>query len=87
MFIKEICVSRSVRVNTSNYEGTEHFISMKAEVDELDDIREETSKLVATVEKAMVTQLVRSYTTRGKKGMTPEKVAKHHGLTYIPKNE
>ncbi len=85
MVVKEIVVSRSVRVNTGNYEGTEHFVSMKAEIDELDDEAKASAELNAHVERAMVTQLVRAYKVRGKKDMTPEKVAKHHGLTYIPK--
>ena len=85
---REIVVSRSVRVNTGNYEGTEHFVSMKTELDAngLDDPEEETHRLVGVVERAMVAQLVRSYKARGKKEMTdPEKVARHHGLTHLPK--
>ncbi len=86
MVVREINISRSVRINTGNYEGTEHFVSMKAEVEELDDATEEILSLTATVERAMVAQLVRSYKVRGKKDMTPKKVARHHGLTYLPED-
>lgn len=81
----EVVVSRSVRVNTGNYEGTEHFVSMKATVDELDDEDSAVAELSAHVERAMVVQLHRSYGVRGKKDMTLEKVARHHGLTHLPK--
>ena len=85
MDIKEIVVSRSVRVNTGNYEGLEHFVSMKAELDELDDEVTVAAELAATVERTLVAQLHRSYRVRGKAEMTPEKVAKHHGLSYVPR--
>lgn len=87
MEIKEIVISRSIRINTGNYEGSEHFVSMKAELDELDDETSVTVELNAKVERVMVTQLCRSYRVRGKKDMTPEKVARHHGLSYLPKKK
>lgn len=83
----EVVVSRSVRVNTGNYEGTEHFVSMKTVLDELDDERSAAQELSAHVERAMVAQLCRAYKVRGKKDMTPERVAKHHGLTYLSKGD
>lgn len=52
--ITEMTVSRSVRMNTGNYEGTEQFVSMKAEVDELDDPREVAAELAATVELSLI---------------------------------
>ncbi len=85
MEIKEITVSRSVRVNTGNYEGSEHFVCMKAEPDELDDATSAMAELTAQVERTMVAQLVRSYRVRGKKDMTAERVARHHGLSHVPK--
>ncbi|MEE9592031.1 MAG: hypothetical protein V3W28_00430 [Thermoplasmata archaeon] len=82
MEIKEITVSRSVRVNTGNYEGTEHLVRMRAEVDPtFDDLHEAHDALVRVVEYAMVEQLVRSYRVRGKKDMAdPKRMARHHGL-------
>lgn len=76
--VKEVAVSRSVRVNTGNYEGTEHFVSMKAEVgfDDPEAVREE---LNALVEEAMIAQLLHSYKVR-KKAMTRAQVQKLHGL-------
>ncbi|KFH18473.1 hypothetical protein IB60_17405 [Brucella abortus LMN1] len=85
--IREVTVSRSVRVNTGNYEGTEHFVSMRATLDELDTVEEATAEVTARVERAMVAQLHRSYQVRGKKDMTPEKVARHHGLTHLPRED
>lgn len=75
-------VSRSCRVNLGNYEGTEHFLSMKAEIDELDDELVEVARLGEAVDLAMVTQLGRSYGARGKRDMTRERIARHHGI-YI----
>ena len=80
----EVVVSRSVRVNTGNYEGTEHFVSMKAVLDELDDEGSAVAELSAHVERAMATQLHRSYSVRGK-GLTMMEVARHHGLAHVPK--
>jgi hypothetical protein len=77
--VKEIVVSRTVRMNTGNYEGTEHFVSMKAEVDGLDDEQEATRELALKVELAMVRQLRHSYAARSKP-MKEAGVARHHGL-------
>ena len=82
MDIKEVVVSRSCRVNTGNYEGTEHFISMRAELDELDSAADVTQQLSAEVERAMCRQLYRSYAVRGK-ALTPAQVSKHHGFTHV----
>ena len=87
MIVKEISVSRSCRVNLGNYEGVEHFVSMKAELDELDDVVQVTERLAGQVQRAMVTQLHLSYAVRGKKDMTLEKVARHHGLYPLPKGD
>jgi hypothetical protein len=84
--VKEIVISRSVRINTGNYEGLEHFISMKAELGEFDDVAEEALKLSAKIERALVTQLARSYKVR-KKSMTVSEIARHHGLSYVPKEK
>lgn len=80
----EVVVSRTVRVNTGNYEGTEHFVSMKAVLDELDDEASATEELSAHVNRAILTQLSLSYAVRGK-NMTTEKIARHHGLYPLPK--
>lgn len=82
MVVKEISVSRSVRVNTGNYEGTEHFVSMRAELDELDDEAEAADELSRQVDGAMLRQLHRSYKVRGKRDMTPAQISKHHGIRY-----
>ena len=81
----EISVSRSCRVNLGNYEGTEHFVSMKAVLDELDDEASAAEELTAHVNQALLTQLHLAYAVRGKTGMTFEKIAKHHGLYPKPR--
>ncbi len=80
MNVVRVTVSRSVRVNTGNYEGTEHFTSMKAEIDGLDDPVAETINVARMVEVALLAQLVHSYGVRGKKEMTVKRIARHHGL-------
>ena len=80
-YVKEICVSRSTRMNMGNYEGVEHFVSMRAELDEFDVPEDEEATLERLVDDAMAEQLVRSYRARGKSGMANHAaVAKHHGL-------
>lgn len=81
MEVKEITVSRSVRVNTGNYEGLEHFVSMKAELDEFDNEGEAHKRLCKIAEAALTIQLQRSYQVRGK-GLSIAQVAKRHGLSY-----
>ncbi len=79
MEVKEITVSRSVRVNTGNYEGTEHFVSMKAELDELDGTLSSTRDLSEKVDCAMLDQLCVAYKKRGK-NLSRDQIAKQHGL-------
>ena len=55
---------------------------MKAELDELDDIKAVGKQLTSAVEKAMLDQLFRSYHVRNKK-MSLEKIARHHGLGHM----
>jgi hypothetical protein len=79
--VTEVTVSRSCRINLGNYEGLEHFISMKAEVDEGEDPKKVQAMLAATVERQMLTQLKRSYKIRKKK-VTDEQIAFQTGLSY-----
>ena len=86
MRVREIVCSKSARVNVGNYEGVEHFVSMKADLDELDDPTEVAAELCATAERAIVRQLHRSYRVRGKT-MSSTEVAKHHGFSHAPSEE
>jgi len=81
--VNEIVVSRTVRVNTGNYEGTEFFVSHKAVIDEFDSPEEETARLQKQVDTAMVLQLGASYRVRGK-AITASALAKLHGIPYDP---
>lgn len=81
MKVTEIVISRSIRVNTGNYEGTDHFISAKAELDELDDFASASADLAAQVEEQMVTQLRAHYGVRNVKNLLElSAIRKHHGL-------
>lgn len=86
MQVKEIVCSKSARINTGNYEGVEHFVSLKAEVDGLDDPAESAAELSAIAEKAIVRQLHRSYKVRGK-AMTLAETARHHGFSHVPQED
>lgn len=77
--MREVAASMSVRVNTGDYQGTEFFVSMKAEVTELDDPAEVTRELQNRVGATMVSQLRRSYAARGKV-LTDDQVRKQHGI-------
>jgi len=81
MKITEIVASRSVRVNTGNFEGTDHFVSAKAELDELDDPEQAMMELASIVEERIVLQLQRHYQVRGVKTLIElGAIRKHHGL-------
>jgi hypothetical protein len=80
--IKEITVSRSVKINTGNYEATDHFISVKGELDEFDDEMEVEFELTNHINQMMTRQIVANYRARGK-NMSPDMVAKHHGLYQL----
>lgn len=81
MKITEIVASRSVRVNTGNFEGTDHFVSAKAELDELDDPEQAMMELASIVEERIVVQLQNHYKTRNVKTLQElGAIRKHHGL-------
>lgn len=83
--VREVTASVSVRVNTGNYEGTEFFTSVRAELGDFEDPQEATKQVQRVAEQAMLRQLHRSYKVRGKKTMEDVNViARHHGLTYAP---
>jgi len=85
MKIVEIVASRSVRVNTGNFEGTEHFVSAKAELDELDDPEQSMMELAGIVEERMVVQLQHHYKARAVKNLIElGNIRKHHGLKGKP---
>lgn len=87
MKITEIVVSRSVKLNVGNYEGTDYFLSVKAE-DENGIEPGATEKLERAVETSILETLARVYKQKGvspgginsSKGTTRYAIAKHHGL-------
>ena len=58
MKVIEVVVSRSVKVNTGNYESMDFFVSLKAEVDYDADIRVISGKLYAQC-KAIITDQIK----------------------------
>lgn len=84
----EILVSRSVRVNTGNYEGSEYFINCKLTEDEVEahmsgddvDLVDVMRRIGETVEDAMVDQLQRGYARSRPTPPTKEQIAKRHNL-------
>jgi hypothetical protein len=79
--IKEVSVSKSCRVNTGNYEGTEYFINLKAELDDFDGIEDVTQELNEALNLALLDQLRRGYAAKGKK-VSLEDIAKRHAIPY-----
>lgn len=80
--VSEIVISRTTRMNTGNYEGTEYFVSMKMELDELDDAEHDMEDLQNRVDQAMIQQLMLAYKAR-KKVTTKEQVCIRHGFNDI----
>lgn len=66
MKITEITVARSCKMNLGDYEGADLFTSMKAEIEEGDDVAEARKELVQTVERAMVVQVLAHHKARNK---------------------
>lgn len=85
-FVKELNVSRSVRVNTGQYEGTEVFVSMKAELDEFDDPDQELANLEDRADKAILMSVYGVHASTGKKP-TIKAIATRHGLKIHPQKE
>jgi hypothetical protein len=82
--VTEIVASRSVKVNTGDYENTDHFLSMRAELDELDTPDQAAQELAAQVEESLAKQLLAHYRARGKKALADlAAVKKHHGLKGV----
>ena len=79
--VVEITASCSVKLNMGNYQSTDFFLSMKAEVDEFEDIEEAQRGLRKKVEQAMMAQLARAYKVMGKK-VTEQDLAKRHGISH-----
>lgn len=81
--VAEINVSRSVRVNTGQYEGTEAFVSLKVVLDELDDYDAELAAAEARLDKAILMAVHGIHAASGKKP-TLAAIATRHGLV-LPK--
>ena len=81
--VAEINVSRSVRVNTGQYEGTELFVSLKVVLDELDDYDQELAAAEARADKAILMAVHGAHCAAGKKP-TLAAIATRHGLV-LPK--
>ena len=79
MEIKEITVARSYKVNLGNYENVDVFVSMRAEVDGLDDAVMEAGVLGCRAEDAALLQIMSVYRARGKK-VSEAEARRRHGI-------
>ena len=79
MDIKEIVACRSYKINLGNYDNVDVFVSVKADIDPLDDPDEAVAELAARVERAALAQLMSVYRARGKKASEAE-VRRRHGI-------
>jgi hypothetical protein len=77
--LSKITVSRMVRVNTGNYEGTEISAELEFTLDELDDENQVLEQADQMVNAAMLASLERLYFRRKKK-VTRQDIIKAHGL-------
>lgn len=74
-----VTVSRSVRVNLGNYEGTEVFISQSEGVEDGDDRRAVAAQLLDAVSEALLDQ-VRSITKARGQRATDDELRRRYGL-------
>lgn len=81
--VAEINVSKSVRVNTGQYEGTETFVSLKVVLDELDDYETELAAAEERLAKAILMAVHSVHAASGKKP-TLAAISTRHGLV-LPK--
>lgn len=78
-YTSEINVSRSVRVNTGQYEGTELFVSLKVVLDELDEYATELANAENRADKAILMAVHGAHVAAGKKP-TLAAISARHGL-------
>ena len=79
MDIREITVARSYKMNLGNYENVDVSVSMRAEIDELDDCPNAANELANKVEYAALQQIMSVYRARGKK-VTEAEARRRHGI-------
>lgn len=79
MRVKEIIASRTIKVSLGNYESIDVFVSMRAELDELDDELVCQEQLGRRVESATYAQLVNVHKARGK-AFVPADLTKRYGV-------
>ncbi len=81
MEVRKITVHKQVRVNTGDFQGTEHGLTMEAQLDDFDDSMECGIILGQRAETALLDQLVASYKMRNK-SLTRQAIARTHGLAH-----
>lgn len=75
----EVVKSRSVRVNLGNYESTDFFVSVKAEVDD-DETRSSVARsLRKTVDASLIEDISAHFIARGKT-LSKNAIAKKYGF-------
>lgn len=79
MLVQNITISRAVKVNIGNYESTDIFVSMTAQLDDFDDPKESAIKLKDAVLDDILNQLIVLYKERGKT-TTKASLKRQYGL-------
>lgn len=79
--VKTITTHLKCLVRGAEYESTETFVRMEAELDDFDDPEEEQAKLHVLAEKAMLNNLRAIYKGRGR-NTSAKMIAKQHGITF-----
>ena len=77
---KTLTASRTVRINTGNYEGTEYHVSIVGELDELDDFGDSLAELNEAANNAMLAQLQSAYRAGGKKELSLDAIKRRHAI-------
>lgn len=82
MKISEVTVSQSVRVNLGDYQSTDFFVSMKAELDDGDKPLDVAASLRRRVAHALTNTVGANFKARGK-DISPKKIATTYGIERI----
>ncbi|MET4240275.1 hypothetical protein [Bradyrhizobium sp. RT10b] len=84
MKVLEITVSQTVRVNLGDYQSTDFFVSMKAEVEDGEKPLDVAASLRRRVAHALTNSVGANFKARGK-DISAKQIAKTYGIERIEK--
>ncbi|WP_027521738.1 hypothetical protein [Bradyrhizobium sp. Ec3.3] len=84
MKIREITVSQSVRVNLGDYQATDFFVSMNAELEDGDKPLDAAASLRRRIGHALTNSVGANFKARGKT-ISPAKIASTYGIERTEK--